>query len=118
MALAGKGFFSVNGPKGPLYTRSGSFKVLPSGELATGDGYTVRSAGGASINVAPGKQINITKEGNVQQDGQNVGQIEVVDFTSTDSLRKTGAANFENTVKGGVKIDHGGGEKLDHFLAS
>ena len=87
----------VNGPKGPLYTRSGNFKILPSGELASGDGYTVRSAGGGTIRVVAGKQINITKEGTVQQDGETAGQIEVEDFKSTDSLQKAGSASFQNT---------------------
>jgi len=97
VAIDGKGFFTVNGPQGLLYTRNGSLKVLPSGELATGDGYTLRSTTGSTISVAAGKQINITREGTVQQDGQNVGQINVVDFSSTDSLQKVGSASFRNT---------------------
>jgi flagellar basal-body rod protein FlgF len=97
VALDGKGFFTVNGPQGPLYTRNGSLKILPSGELASGDGYTLRSASGSTISVAAGKQINITKEGNVQQDGQTLGQINVVDFKSTDSLQKVGSSSFRNT---------------------
>src|SRR5271154_5325963 len=31
VALNGSGFFAVNGPKGPLYTRSGTLRILPSG---------------------------------------------------------------------------------------
>ena len=60
----------MTGSSGPLYTRNGSFKILPSGELANGDGYTLRSTSGGTINVVAGKQINITKEGIVQQDNQ------------------------------------------------
>jgi flagellar basal body rod protein FlgG len=97
IALAGSGFFTVNGPKGPLYTRNGNLKVLPTGELANAEGYTLRSTTGSTINVGAGKQINITTEGNVQQDGRNVGQLEVVDFKSTDSLQKVGSASFQNT---------------------
>jgi flagellar basal body rod protein FlgG len=97
VALDGKGFFTVNGPQGLLYTRNGSLKVLPSGELATGDGYALRSAAGPTIRVAADKQLNITREGNVQQDGQTVGQINVVDFSSTDSLQKVGSSSFRNT---------------------
>ena len=33
--LAGKGFFVVTGPTGPLYTRSGSFQVSPSAPVAS-----------------------------------------------------------------------------------
>jgi flagellar basal-body rod protein FlgF len=97
VALDGKGFFTANGPQGTLYTRNGALKVLPTGELATGDGYAIRSTTGSTISVAAGKQINITREGNVQQDGLTVGQISVVDFSSTDSLQKVGSASFRNT---------------------
>jgi flagellar basal-body rod protein FlgF len=97
VALDGKGFLTVNGPQGPLYTRNGSLKILPSGELANGDGYALRSTTGTTISVAAGKEINITREGNVQQDGQTVGQINVVDFSSTDSLQKVGSSSFRNT---------------------
>ncbi len=33
LGLSGKGFFVVNGPSGPLYTRSGSFQLSASGAL-------------------------------------------------------------------------------------
>src|SRR5579859_2921089 len=39
VALSGNGFFAVNGPSGPLYTRNGSFQVGYSGNLSTSDGY-------------------------------------------------------------------------------
>src|ERR1017187_1080753 len=39
VAISGNGFFAVDGPNGPLYTRNGSLKVLPSGALATANGY-------------------------------------------------------------------------------
>jgi flagellar basal-body rod protein FlgG len=97
VALGGKGFFTVNGPKGLLYTRNGNLRILPSGELANGDGYTLRNTNGTTINVGAGKQINITKEGVVQQDGETVGQLDVVDFPSTNSLQKAGSASFQNT---------------------
>jgi flagellar basal body rod protein FlgG len=97
VAINGKGFFAVNGPGGSLYTRNGSLKVLPTGELANGEGYTLRNVLGSTISVAPGREINITREGNVQQDGRTIGQIAVVDFKSTDSLEKVGGSNFRAT---------------------
>jgi flagellar basal body rod protein FlgG len=97
VALSGSGFFSVNGPHGALYTRSGNLQVLPSGDLATSEGHPLRNAGGGTIQVTSGKPIVITTDGTVQQNGQSIGQIEVVNFKSTDSLRKMGATCFENT---------------------
>jgi len=98
VALPGKGFFGLNGPSGTLYTRNGSLQILASGELGSSDGYPLRTAGGGTIRIsATAKEITITPDGAVQQDGLRVGQIEVVDFKSTDSLRKVGSTNFVNS---------------------
>ena len=48
VALSGKGFFSVAGPNGPLYTRNGSFRLAADGKLVTTDGYPVLGVSGAS----------------------------------------------------------------------
>lgn len=98
IALSGRGFIAVNGPGGTVYTRNGSLRVSPSGELITGEGYTLRNVGGGTpIQVAAGKSIDIGKDGTVSQGGQSVGQIEIVDFKSTDSLKKMSGAVFQNT---------------------
>jgi flagellar basal body rod protein FlgG len=97
VAISGKGFFALNGPTGPLYTRNGSLRVLASGEIGSADGYPVRSTAGGTIKVAPGKSILIGTDGTVLQDGQPLGEIAVVDFKSTDSLHKRGNTNFQNT---------------------
>jgi len=99
IALSGRGFMAVNGPTGVLYTRNGHLKISPGGELLTGDDYPVRSAGtnGKTIRVASDKPIEISPDGNITQDGQPLGQIELVDFQSSGSLRKMTAAAFQNT---------------------
>jgi flagellar basal body rod protein FlgG len=97
VALTGKGFFALTGPNGTLYTRNGSWKVLPSGELGSSDGYPVQSTSGGTIHLAPEQPVTINPDGTVAQGGKPVGQVGVVDFTSTDSLQKVGAANFTNT---------------------
>ncbi len=96
VALSGNGFFAVNGPSGPLYTRNGSLQVLPTGNLATSDGYPLRRTGGGNIQVASGKPVSIATDGTVTQDGRNLGQIEVVTFKSTASLQKMGNDSFQN----------------------
>jgi flagellar basal-body rod protein FlgF len=102
VALPGKGFLAVNGPTGTLYTRNGSLQVLASGELGSSDGYPVQSTGGGTIHLQPAKDVMIAPDGTVQQEGQAVGQIAVVDFKSTDSLKKVGSTNFRNTDSGVV----------------
>ena len=96
VAVSGRGFLAVDGRSGPLYTRNGNLQVTPSGQLATADGYPVRGAGGKPIQVIASKAIDITADGTVSQDGQPVGQITLVDFKSTASLKKMGGTYFQN----------------------
>src|SRR4051812_6500097 len=53
LAISGRGFFGVNGPNGPLYTRNGNFRLSPDGQVVTSEGYPVRGADGAPIVLQP-----------------------------------------------------------------
>ena len=97
VALSGAGFFAVNGSNGPLYTRNGSLQVLPSGELATADGYALRSASGGTIHVSSSQPIEISPDGAVKQGSQTLGRLDVVTFKSMDSLIKAGSTCFQNS---------------------
>jgi flagellar basal-body rod protein FlgF len=97
VALSGTGFLAVNSPTGTLYTRNGSLQVLASGDLATNDGYPVQNLGGGAIKLAPNQPVEISTSGVVQQNGQAVGQLQVVSFKSTDALQKMGNTYFQNT---------------------
>jgi flagellar basal body rod protein FlgG len=57
----------------------------------------VQSVGGGTIQIMPNKPITILPDGTVQQSGQSVGQLNLVSFKSTDSLRKMGSTCFQNT---------------------
>ena len=96
IALDGNGFLAVNGPTGTLYTRAGNLKVLSSGALATSDSYTLQSVAGGTIQVAPNKPITILPDGTVQQSGHSIGQIDIANFKSTNSLQKMGGTCFQN----------------------
>jgi flagellar basal-body rod protein FlgF len=89
LGLTGPGFFALNSAAGVVYTRNGQFQVgksnLPGkGQLQTLEGYTLRNVlgdattKGQPILVDPALPIGIGKNGEVQQGGQVVGQIEVV----------------------------------------
>jgi len=97
VALAGNGFFVVNSPGGPLYTRNGNLHVLPSGELAVAGGFPLQDRSGGTIQASSAKPVEISPDGTVQQDGRTLGQIKVVNFPSTQPLRKMGNACFQNT---------------------
>jgi flagellar basal-body rod protein FlgF len=102
LALSGKGFFTVDGPSGALYTRNGAFKLSTKGELTTMDGYPVRAVSPANsppkkIRAVSQGPIQITPDGTVQQDGQTLGQIQLVDFTNTSALDKVGNSYYRVT---------------------
>ena len=94
VALVGKGFFSVDGTGGPLYTRDGSFRVSAGGQLVTAEGYAVRGVDGNPIELSSSAPVEISPDGTVVQDGQTAGQIAVVDFADPAGLSKQGHNYF------------------------
>ncbi len=94
LALSGKGFFAVNGPSGPLYTRNGSFQLSSSGQLTTGDGYPVRDINGKSIQTQSQAPLEVGADGTITQAGETLGQLQVVDFQDRSALQKLGNSYF------------------------
>jgi flagellar basal-body rod protein FlgF len=97
VAISGRGFFAVNGPNGPLYTRNGSFRLGPDGRLVTSEGYSVRGAGGGPVVLQPGRSIYITPDGAIRQDGAAAGALEIVQLVGTEGLIKQGNNYFRLT---------------------
>ena len=97
LALTGKGFFSVEGPNGPLYTRQGAFRMSQAGVLVTGEGYPVRLAGGGQVQAQAGAPIEVAADGTVTQQGQALGRLDVVSFDDAAVLSKQGSNYFKTT---------------------
>ena len=97
VALSGKGFFTVNGPSGPLYTRNGNFRLATDGKLTSPDGYSVRDSQGLPITLQAARPLEISSDGSITQDGVVAGKLEIVDFTSTAGLSKQGSNYFRVT---------------------
>jgi len=95
VALNGKGFFSVDGPNGRLYTRNGGFHLTAAGQLVTAEGYPVRAAAGGGLTAQSSLPIDISSDGTLYQGGQAMGRLEVADFTSTAGLAKRGNNYFQ-----------------------
>lgn len=92
LALSGPGLFAVNGPSGPLYTRSGNFRIDGNGMLTTQEGYALRLAGGLPLQVGAGP-FDITHDGTVRQGDTVLGRLDVVEF-APEELVKQGASLF------------------------
>ena len=88
LALSGKGFFSVAGPHGTLYTRNGSFRLSPDGQLVTAEGYPVNGAGGKPSRQrqgpAPSKSPATAASARMET---SIGQLQVADFPARRALQ-------------------------------
>jgi flagellar basal-body rod protein FlgF len=94
--ISGEGFFSANGPNGPVYTRSGAFHVSAQGTLVTAEGYAVRLAGGQTLQLQSASPIQVGTDGQIVQDGTPLGQLEVVSFKDAAQLRRAAGTYFQN----------------------
>ena len=101
LAIRGKGFFQVRTPQGIRLTRAGHFTMDADGTLVTQAGYPVLGAGGTTISLNPeGGRVTIDQEGNITQDGEIVGRIEIVEAVDPNNLEKAGYNLW--TGKGGT----------------
>jgi flagellar basal body rod protein FlgG len=94
LAISGPGFFVVEGPNGPLYTRNGAFRWSADGVLVTLEGYPVRAAGGARIRASGQGAFEVSPEGVLRQGGQVLGRLEMVRFAAPERLEKLGHSYF------------------------
>ncbi|MCR6646318.1 MAG: flagellar basal-body rod protein FlgF [Terricaulis sp.] len=91
VAIEGDGFFMVEGPNGPLFTRDGAFTLTGDGRLVTGDGRAVLNSGGTPIVFDPqGESPVIGRDGVIRVAGVEAGQIGVASFAAPGALSKVG----------------------------
>jgi flagellar basal-body rod protein FlgF len=91
VALEGEGFFMVEGPNGPLFTRDGAFSLTGEGRLVTSDGRAVLSSGGAPIVLDPqGESPSIGRDGAIRVAGVEAGRIGTASFAAPGALSKVG----------------------------
>ncbi len=86
-ALCGKGFFVLETPEGPLYTRNGLFHLNQNGQIVDSAG---RIAAGESgqISIPPEvglSQINVSSDGSISAAGTVIGKFRLVDFKDNES---------------------------------
>lgn len=97
VALNGEGFFTVQSPDGPLYTRSGAFHFDPEGTLVNVDGLPILGTGGP-IRLPgdlPASEIEIAKDGSIYAGDQQIGQLALVQFADNSKLTAAGASLFK-----------------------
>jgi flagellar basal body rod protein FlgG len=96
-ALQGEGFFVVEGPAGPLYTRNGVFQIGENGSLVTVDGLAVKGSGGP-LTVPPGvssEEVELGVDGTLTAAGTILGKFDIVRFDEPAQLQRAGISLFE-----------------------
>jgi flagellar basal body rod protein FlgG len=94
VALSGPGFFAVQTTTGPLYTRTGNFRISKQGQLTTREGFAVLGIDGRPITLDPAQPWTVSPNGAVMQGAAAVGTIEVVTANSPSALVKHGGTYF------------------------
>jgi flagellar basal-body rod protein FlgF len=92
VALDGKGFFVVQTPTGPRYTRNGAFSRSADGTLVTSDGMPVLGQNGP-IKVGDGP-VTLNSDGTIAVNRAAVGRLQVVDFADYTGLGKEDGGRF------------------------
>jgi flagellar basal-body rod protein FlgG len=93
MSIDGEGFFVVDTPTGPRYTRDGHFTLDAEGRLVTSGGFPVLGTGGP-ITLPLGK-VTVDSDGRISVDGAEIDTLRVVQLDDSARLRKVGGNLFD-----------------------
>ncbi len=98
LALSGSGFFVIETPDGPRYTRSGAFLVSATGQLVDSQGRMVSGESGPIV-VPAGTDLSrlaVGGDGQVSAAGVLIGRLRIVDFGDQQGkLQPVGASCFQ-----------------------
>ncbi|MBI1275213.1 flagellar basal-body rod protein FlgG [bacterium] len=108
MAINGKGYFQIELPSGDIaYTRDGTFKLSPEGEIVTSDGY--RLVPGFVI-PEDALDISVNRSGEIQVTFANqpapqlIGQLEIANFINEAGLQAQGSNLYTETAASGQPL--------------
>lgn len=103
LAIQGKGYFVIQTPEGPRYTRNGRFQLNAAGEVVNREGFQVLAGGAPIIINTDDGPINIAGDGTISADrtqGGNTpviyGKLDVVTFADDTALKPGNGTTFES----------------------
>lgn len=98
MALEGRGYFTLETPMGPRYTRAGAFQLDGERRLVDQNGLPVLDQGGNPIVIPDGTAaIGVSKNGTISAEdlpGLVVGQLDIVTFENEQALMEVGGGLY------------------------
>jgi len=91
VAIRGDGYFTVESPLGPRYTRNGHFQLDSQGQIITSQGYAVLSDSGTPLVIPEGSgEITIGADGSVSTGRQGtLGKLGLVTFVDQQAMTPT-----------------------------
>jgi flagellar basal-body rod protein FlgF len=93
VAIEGPGFFEINTPTGPAYTRQGSLRTDVQGRLVNlQDLPLMGTSGELRLSNTP---FTISPNGDVNQDGRVVGRLKTVQFAHPEALVPSGNGIYQ-----------------------
>jgi len=93
LAIVGEGFFVLETPEGPLYTRDGSFRVNAQGQLVNADGNLVAGDSGPIV-IPETNRVHVAADGSVSVPGGLVGKIRIANFEEYGQLIPCGSGSY------------------------
>ena len=127
VAIDGPGYFVIDTPQGPRYTRDGHFKLDDQGQVTTAAGDPVLAGGGPIFVPIDAKDIQIARDGTVSTEQGELGRLDIVTFDNEQLLKRVrgnaydageataNAAIGSEVVQGMLEASNGqGGGDLNH----
>jgi flagellar basal body rod protein FlgG len=97
--IDGPGFFVLQGPAGPLFTRDGRFAINDNSQLVTLSGKIPVMGEGGAISIPYGNggtpKITVSDQGLIMQDNTIVDRLLIVDFKDDSTLRSLNGVFFK-----------------------
>lgn len=94
VAINGDGWFTVETPNGPRYTRDGNFSINTNGELVNQSGYRVLSNGAPIVLTPEDTDIQIANDGTISSSQGTRGRLTAVAFDDPSLLKADGLNTF------------------------
>lgn len=101
LAIDGNGFFEVMTPKGVRFSRNGAFSLDGQGQLVNKEGWPVlkKADPGTTpdqrvLKIPVGSSFHISDTGEINVDGESLGQISLVEFSDRHALTKEGSSVY------------------------
>jgi flagellar basal-body rod protein FlgF len=87
MSLSGKGFFVVETPEGPLYTRNGLFQLNSQSQLVDMEGRTIAGKDGPLIfpQDMSSADMHVSEDGVIRVKNNTIGQLTLADFGADEA---------------------------------